>query len=326
MRYSTFGLLALIALLIAGAVWYWSRNPPVAAVSPGAATTRMAPLRVGLIPERDILEQKKRYLALANYISSRLGVDVQLVTARTYGQVLADLQSGEIDAAFLGSFVTVLAVDRVGAEILAKPRLLSGRSTYRGVIFVADASPARTTQDLAKSSVAIVRTTTGGNLFLISEMSRLGMFSDPAISPRLMWVGTHDDVIGEVLAGRADAGAVKDVRLDEYLAGHPEVRVRRLAQSAEVPENAFAVRADLPDAEKARLKQILLGMSDDPSGAKVLQEFGASAFVACHQEEYDAVFDMIDQLGGRWELVGIEGPPPRRFAARGPSATTGRVR
>lgn len=282
---------------------------PNAAIVPRPSTQA---LKIGLIPERDIFQQQRRYRALCDYLASKLDRPVEIVTSRTYEQILADLKTGEVDAAFLGSLVATLAVDRLDAQILVKPLLVGGHSTYHGVIFVMDSSNVRELNDLRSQSVAIVRTTTGGNLFLISEMARCGMFSQSENLPNLIWVGTHDDVIDEVVAGRANAGAVKNLRLDEYLIHHPDIHVRRLAESAEVPENALLVRREAPLDLQVRLRELLLAMSQDPNGTSVLAQFGVERFLPCSLDEYAAIYDLIDQLQGRWDLVGIPGPPPRR--------------
>src|SRR4051794_19913862 len=106
------------------------------------ATTRSdgAVLRIGVIPERDIFEQRRRYLALAEYLSERLGRPVELVTAQSYEAMIGDLRDKQVDVAFLGSLVAVLAADRLDAQILVKPQLPGAISTYRGVIFVAENS------------------------------------------------------------------------------------------------------------------------------------------------------------------------------------------
>lgn len=314
------GMIVLVTLLA-----LFTGQGKTGRVNSSTAATRPAGLRVGLIPERDIFEQNRRHRILGDYLASKLGTPVELVTARSYDQILADLKDGSVDAAFLGSLVTVLAVDRTGAEIVAKPHLMSGKSTYHGVIFVLESSKVTKVEELNASSVAIVRTTTGGNLFLIDEMARRGILSPSGTgqtTPRLVWVGTHDDVIDNVVVGHADAGAVKDVRLDEYLARHPEVHVRRLAESGEVPENALVIRGDLPASLKAKLRESVLNMHRDPAGADVLKQFGCTEFLPCSLQEYSIIFDMVDDIHDQWNLVGIDGPAPKRPRASATSPST----
>jgi len=50
--------------------------------------------------------------------------------------------------------VAALAFERSGVEVVLKSEELDGRSTYAGVIFVRESSPARTFDDLMASGLA----------------------------------------------------------------------------------------------------------------------------------------------------------------------------
>jgi len=304
-------LAGLVACIIA-----WMGNKPVhresemLVVPPPAAADQTA-LHIGLVPERDIFQLRKRYLALTRYLDKRLGRPVDVVTVNTYQAVLQDFAEKKIDAAFLGSLVAVLTVDRLGAHVLVKPVDEAGVSTYRGVIFVRQDSPIRKIEDLAGHSIAMVKTTYAGDLFPIWEMHRTDI-NHWAAAPRKVWVGTHDEVILETLGGRADAGAVKNLRLDAFEASHPDIKVRRLATSEPVPNDAFVVRADLAETLGVQLRDIMLAMDKDPEGAKALAGFSAVRFVPCGMEEYAPIYDMLEGLGDHWDRLGIDGPPPKR--------------
>ncbi len=269
------------------------------------------PLRIGLIPERDIFAQRKRYRALADYLAKELNRPVELVTANSYENVIRDYREKQIDAAFLGSLVTVLAVDRIDARILVKPELPDQISSYRGTLIVPENSAIKSVDDLAGKSIAMVRTTTAGNLFPIYALAQRGLL-DGAKFPRIIWVGTHDEVILEVLDARADAGALKDLRLDEFEKTHPKVKFRRLESSEPVPENAFVLRADLDAELSAELSEILLKMDSTPRGQAALTEFGAVRFLPCGIEQYKAIYDMVDAVSSVWDKTGISGPRPKR--------------
>jgi phosphonate transport system substrate-binding protein len=309
---------AAVATVVA-MLWLGGTEPAGTDRATAQPASGIEPVRIGLIPERDIFEQRRRYMALADYISAKLGRPVELVTSRTYDNILDDFRQGRLDAAFLGSLMTVLTVDRLDARVLVKPRLAGGIESYRGVIFVAEDAPVQNVEDLSGRSIAMVRATTAGNLFPIYELMRRGLLPEDS-PPPIVWVGTHDEVLLEVLAGRADAGALKDLRLESYLGSHPEVKVRRLASSDPVPENALVIRADVADSLGRQLQALLLGMVDEPQGRQALADFGAERFMPCAIQEYEAVYMMIDRLGEHWRRVGVEGPPPRRLDQPDPVA------
>ena len=303
----------LIVLALGTLVWLcFMPNRPGAHATTKASSTTQPALRIGLIPERDIFQQRRMYRALADYIGEKLGRPVELVTASQYRGILLDLAENRVDAAFMGSLVTTLAVDRLGAQILASPELDLEVTTYRGVIFVPEDSPVTRLEQLAGKSIAMTRATTGGSLYGVYELSRAGLLSR-ADAPRMLWVGSHDDAIFEVVDGRADAGCVKDLRLDYFQKMHPDKKMRRLVSGEPVPENAFVLRSDLA-ALAPRLTEILLGMDQDPRGREALKVYGAKRFRPCSLVEYKAIYDMVERIGPQWDRVGVGESPPKRPA------------
>ncbi|MFO8014723.1 MAG: phosphate/phosphite/phosphonate ABC transporter substrate-binding protein [Phycisphaerae bacterium] len=308
--------LTAVALVVGLALWYagmpdlgpeeQGQGPPETPQLSGPA------VHLGVVPERDIFAQRRRFRLLASYIGRKLDRPVKVVTLNTYQAVLRDFQEKQVDAAFLGSLVAVLAVDRLDAGVLVKPLYPGDISTYHGVIFVPEVSPIRTVEDLAGRSIAMVKTTTAGELFPLYALMKRGILEGDD-APETVWVGTHDAAILEVLGGRVDAGAAKNLRLDAYLAEQPDAGVRRLAASPPVPNEALIVRRDLARTLGADLKRVLLAMAADPRGAEVLEGFGAERFVPCHLEGFSAVYEMVAELGPHWDRMSVDGPPPERL-------------
>ncbi len=304
----------LVALLLGVLLWLANR-PGTGSGGSSAATSpansgRMA-LRIGLIPERDIFEQRKRYQALADYLSGRMDRPVQLVTLNTYEAVLLDFAEKKVHGAFLGSLVAVLAMDRLGAQVVVRPELPGQVSTYHGVIFVRADSPIRTLEQLSGHTIGMVRTTTAGHVFPGCVIMRLKLWDGPN-RPHIVWVGTHDDVAVKVMEGRVDVGAMKNLRLDALMRSHPEWKIRRLARGRSVPNNALLMRRDVDEKLAARLSQILLKMDSEPQGRETLAAMGVARFVPCRAEEYAAVYDMTECILPLWKQIGVPGPAPRR--------------
>ena len=304
--------LAILVAVIGGLTWLAQREPhPATAKGPARSAPGGAALRIGVIPERDIFAQRRRYLALGDYLSGQLDRPVKFVTLRTYQAAFHDFASQEIDAAFLGSMAALLSIDRFGAQVLLKPELAGQITTYHGVIFVRGDSPIERVADLAGRSIAMVKTTTAGELFPLLQMKQAGLLNGPE-PPQIAWSGTHDEVILDVIEGHADAGAAKNLRLDAFVAAHPEQPVRRLAESDPVPNNALILRADLADELGPELARVMLRMDQDAEGRQALAAFGAVRFVPCRAEEYAPICAMVEQLGPMWAQLGVTGPAPTR--------------
>jgi phosphonate transport system substrate-binding protein len=274
-----------------------------------------AAIRIGIVPERDIFAQRRRYRVLMDHLETCIDQPIALVTVNTYQAILDDFAQRDIDAAFLGSMVAALTMDRLGAQVAVKPQMIGGETTYHGVLFVGPDSPIVSLDDLRGRTIAAVRTTTAGELFAMYAMKQAGLLDAPD-APRLTWVGTHDDVMMEVIAGRVDAGTVKDLRLAAYEASH-SVTMRRFVEGPNVPNNALLIRADLGETLGPTLSAALLSMHETGEGRDALAAFGATRFVPCDAQEYAAVYDMIASLADAWPRMGIAGMPPRLRDGKG---------
>jgi phosphonate transport system substrate-binding protein len=309
-------LFVSLAILVVGVLFVLSQLTGSATVNGSRATTQPgkatgSPLRIGLIPERDIFLQRKRYRALAEHLSTRLDRPVRLVMMHTYATVLQDFEEKNVECAFLGSLVAVLAMDRLGAQVIAKPELTGGVSSYHGVIFVRADSPVTKLEDIAGRSIGMVRTTTAGHVFPGCVLMKLKLFGR-ADEPRIVWIGTHDDVARKVMDGQIDVGAMKNTRLDDLLKQNPDWKIRRLAEGRCVPSNALLMRSDIAGELGGKLSKILLEMESDPQGRKMLEAMGMKRFIPCPPQDYSPVFDMTECIAPMWKKIGVPGPIPIR--------------
>lgn len=303
-------------LLIAGGAWLWQASrvrQPDPVPAPPPPSTRPV-FRIGLVPEHEVMAMRRSYRPLAEELSRRLNVDCRIVTLSSYAHVLHDFEAKELDAAFLGSLVALLAIERQQADPLVRPENASGVSTYRGVIFVREDSPYGDLEDCRAKRMAIVRTTMAGSVFPVSEFSRRQMLGG-ADEPKMVLMGTHDDVIRAVASGQVEFGAAKDLRLDAYQATPGAVKLRRLLSSPPAPNNALILRRNGDPSRGQVLRQVLLDLHKDPVGRAALESIGAVRMVPCQSSDYDALRQMIDAAGPSWEHVGVPGPAPRSATA-----------
>ena len=70
-----------------------------------------------------------------------------------------------------------------------------------------------------------------------------------------------------------------------------------LAESPQVPSNGLAVRKDINPAVRLRLKSLLLTLHESTEGQEVLKNFGALKFIETTDQDYKALYNMVQQLG-----------------------------
>ncbi|MFH7319597.1 phosphate/phosphite/phosphonate ABC transporter substrate-binding protein [Desulfurivibrio sp. D14AmB] len=249
-------------------------------------------LVIGLLPEQDVFVQRKRYAPIAQYLSRQADLDIELRILRRYGNLVDNFTSMGLDGAFLGSFTGALAIEVLGAEPLARPEYPGGVSTYYGMIFVRKDSGIRTAEDMRDKVFAMVdRATTAGWLLPLHYFHQQGIENPEQWLREIYFSGTHEDAIRDVIKGRADIGAAKDLIFDRFADGKARELLEIIEVSPPVPSNTLVLRSDLDPALRERLRQLLLTMHQDPAGREALRQFGAERFLATAVEDYNPVLD-----------------------------------
>lgn len=270
-----------------------SPSPPPPRPAPPPASAAEKFLLIGLIPEHNIFRQMERYDPLARYLSRGGGEKIKLKVLSRYGNIIDNFVSGRMDGAFFGSFTYALARARLRLNVLARPLALNGESTYHGLILVRKDSGIRKAAQMKGKVFAFVdRATTAGYLLPLAYFHRHGIADYHTYFRETYYAGTHEDVIYDVLNGKADVGAAKNTVLLRL--GQKDARIGRelliLERSPDVPENALAVRPDLERAVKEHLQRGLLTMHEDPEGRKVLNKFGVQKFIPTGDADYEPVY------------------------------------
>ncbi|HEX9205247.1 MAG TPA: phosphate/phosphite/phosphonate ABC transporter substrate-binding protein [Candidatus Deferrimicrobiaceae bacterium] len=265
-----------------------------------AEASRQPPIRIGLIPEQSIFRQIDRYRPLAEYLSEKTGRKFELTILPRYGNIVENFRSLGLDGAFFGSFTYTLAHERLGVEVIARPVAPDNTSTYYGVLLVRKDSGIRTPAQMkGKRFVFVDKATTAGYLLPLEYFRANGIPDYRTFFRETYFAGTHEGAIQDVLDRKADVGAAKSTvflrmsRRDGRVAGDLVV----LATSPDVPENGLAFRKDFDPAAKERIREILLGMAEDPAAAQALGKLGAERFIPTSNEDYRPVYQYARRVG-----------------------------
>jgi len=257
------------------------------------------PLLIGLIPEQNIFKQVERYEPLADYLSKKCGRRIKLKILTRYGNIVGNFVSLGMDGAFFGSFTYALAHRKLGVEVLARPEGPDGTSTYHGLIFVREDSGIRTIREMKGKRFAFVdKATTAGYLLPLAYFKSHGVKDYKAYLRETYFTGTHQDAIYDVLNKKADIGAAKNTVYKRVSKADRRITQELiiLEKSPDVPENGLAVRKDLDDPLKNRLKEALLNMHDDPNGKNILRDFGARRFIETRENDYEPVYKYAREI------------------------------
>jgi phosphonate transport system substrate-binding protein len=249
-------------------------------------------LVIGLIPEQNIFRQMERYAPLANYLQLRTGYQIKLEVLPRYGNIIDNFVSKGMDGAFFGSFTYTLAHAKLGVRVIARPENFDGVSTYHGLIFVRKDSGIKTAGDMRGKRFAFVdKATTAGYLLPLEYFHEHGITDYRSYFSETYFTGTHEDAIYDVLNKKADIGAAKNTIFDMLAKDdmHLKQDLVILERSPDVPENSLALRGDINNEIREKLKQALLNMHTDPGGKKILGGFGARKFIETKEDDFEPV-------------------------------------
>ena len=255
---------------------------------------------IGLIPERNIFKQIERYEPLAGYLSKKIGQNITLKVLTRYGNIIDNFVSLNLDAAFFGSFTYTLAHSKIGVEPIARPVNMDGSSTYYGLIFVRKDSGIKRIKDMQGKRFAFVdKATTAGYLLPLAYFKTHGVEDYKTFFKETYFAGTHQHAIYDVLNKKAEIGAAKNTMFYRLAAKDRRLldELVFLARSPDVPENGLAVRKDIDNAIKLKLKQALVDMQADPEGINVLKKFGAKKFIETSDDDYSGVYQYVRKIG-----------------------------
>jgi len=289
-----FVLICILSICLAA-----MRNPAVAQENSTGDFRKPQKLVIGLLPEQNSFEQRKRFEAIARHISKHLDIEVYLYTLAKYSDIVEAFNEGLINAAFWGSLSYVLNHDAVSVELLARPVWPDGRATYRGNIFVRKDSGIRSVADMeGKTLVLVDKATTAGYLYPLSYMKEHNINDIEDFFSSVYFSGTHDGSAWAVYKAEADVGACKDRIFQSLAAEYPQFKEQMvvLAESFELPSNGIGVRSDMDKTFKERLRDLLLNLDKSEEGRAALKDMGAIKFILASEEDFAPLYKMIDNL------------------------------
>lgn len=230
------------------------------------------------------------YKALLDYIGEKLGREVNFVEKKSYQEVNALLEKGQIDIAFVCGGPYVEGRRKFGLELLAAPQV-KGKQVYYSYIIVKKDSPVRAFEGLRGKRFAFVDPlSNSGRLAPTFRLAKMGERPETFFE-EYMYSYDHDKSIKAVALGIVEGAAV-DSLIWEYLkrSGSKHVSNTRIIEALGpygIPP--AVVRPGLAKELKTRIKHILLSMREDVKGRDILSGMGIDKFVEIQDSNYNSI-------------------------------------
>jgi phosphonate transport system substrate-binding protein len=258
-------------------------------------TTRQggAPLRFATLLAPNMLPV---YRFLAERIGDRLGRPVELVV----GSSFHEFEHGRADLGVICGLPYVWLADRRPAPVepLAAPVLTGdrygGRPIYYSDVIVHRDSPITHLEELQGRSWAYNEPNShSGHTVTLYSLARMG--ARPGFFGRVVEAGFHQRAVHLVAQGRVDAAAIDSQVLAVELRDHPWLADRLRIIGAFGPSTIQPVVAAsrLPDQLKDQVRELLVGLGDDPTARPALAHGLIQGFTAVDDAAYDDIRAML---------------------------------
>ncbi len=286
-------LRALSLLLIATAATAW------------AETTCKQPrvLHFAAIPKKNLAQQYEEFEPLRQELQRVLEIPVRTVAVHSYQAVIEGLLSGAVDLAELGpaSYIQAKARDP-DVQVLAAYSFKGGAFTpeggyYNSLLLVKEGAGFESIHDLKGRSVALTDPgSTSGALIPMTEFKRETGVVLADYVRRLVYAGSHDRAVEELLAGTVDAAFVSSRRVDDYIGRGESTSdaLHELWRSRPIHYDPFTVSSHLCPDIQARIHQVLLTPS--PARQALLETKGAVGMLSVSDEDYRWLEQLVRQL------------------------------
>ncbi|HEU4385991.1 MAG TPA: phosphate/phosphite/phosphonate ABC transporter substrate-binding protein [Anaeromyxobacteraceae bacterium] len=266
-------------------------TPAAAAPAPEPNADGRTPLRFSVAAVESPRDTYSAYSRLFGRVAERLDRSPEFVQRPTYAEVNDLLALGRVDVAFLctGGWLELQRRAPSAAEVLAVP-VVGGEASYRSLVIVPAASPARGMADLAGKRFAYTdELSLSGKSYVVRLLETMGQAPDRFFGI-VTYTRSHDRSITAVARGIVDGAAVHSLVFAHMSARDPALagRVRVIHRSPPFGGMPVVASLRLPPEVRRRLRQTLLDLPADPAGAAALGELGIERFAEPVSGIYDA--------------------------------------
>lgn len=237
------------------------------------------------------------YQEITDYIEKKSGIETDFVTGLSYSTVNSMIEQGAAQVAFICGYPYILSYDNSpnpSHHLLAAPvmesELYEGKPIYYSYVIVRKDSPINSFEQL-KGKRWAYNDTTSNSGYNMPRAKLIDMGETNGFFSEVIHSGSHEESVRMVASGLADASAIDSLVLDYMrLEGEDfaeDVKIIETLGPAGIPPVVYST--SFPEEKANKIKQVLLGMKDDPEGRDILKKAHLKAFV----EVDDTLFDDV---------------------------------
>ena len=237
------------------------------------------------------------YNQLLDYISDKLGLEVQLVQRKTYSEVNELLGKGQIDLAFICSGPYVKGKEKYSFELLATPQV-QGSHFYQSYLIVNKDSHFNKLDDLRGRVFAFTDPESNtGKLVPTYWLSQMGETPE-SFFEKTIYTYSHDNSIMAVAKALVDGAGVDSLIWEFYNHKNPvftsKTRIIKKSEPYGIPP--LVVSRYLSHELKDRIRLLLFSLHQQAEGQRILNELMIDRFIEPQEEWYNSIRQIIQKF------------------------------
>lgn len=258
-------------------------------------TSFAAELKFGLLPRLAEKEMVEGFTPLAKYLEKELGVKVTIIVPKDFDTWTKDAKAGAYDIAYTNPYQYVVVKkavkDAAPVVITSEPEI--GKELF-GTIIVKKDSPVKSIAELKGKTVAATDPgSAGAYLVQMLMLQKAGLKKDDV---KLIFEKKRDPVADAILAGKAEAGFVRDDDVEKLKAGGD--KFRRLGKSDAISNWVIFTGKKMDAAMAAKLKAAMTKLKPgDLQSIKILAPAKIDGFVPTTDKEFNVMIDAAKAAG-----------------------------
>jgi phosphonate transport system substrate-binding protein len=235
------------------------------------------------------------YQPIMNYLTRVTPFRFRLKLSNSYEETIRQLDQGDVQAAFLGTYIYLKMRKNHPLKCILKPLNSHFEPYFHSVIVTRSDSPFHSITDLKGTRLALPSPFSfSGNWLTRYEFKKYGLKISDLDS--VHYFDHHHTVIYQVLCGNFDVGVVKDRVAAEFTSQG----IRCIAFSEQIPGSPIVVKSDLDSTIINALQTALLKINvRQPENAKLVQDWDpefAYGFTIARDADYDHLESIMKSL------------------------------
>ena len=247
-------------------------------------------VKFGVYPYKSPRTIVKLFSPIAKRLEQALGVEVQLVTAPDFATFVARGKNGEYDLALPCVHCYYQIREQGGYSVIARGE----PSFFGGTVVRKDSGIDSVSQLKGKKIASVGKHSYAAHMFLVQQLHENGI--DPQQDVEFQFLGKLGSIIYGVLNKKYDAGTIRRDAINSPAFKGVSKDLKFISQSEPIPQFPFVVKKDLPAAQVATIRDVLVALnSADEVDRQIMKSLRLQAIQPATDGDYEPFRKILQQ-------------------------------